>query len=254
MTVFVPQGASPEHHLPVLVALHGQGESRKPPSVGARGWIDDYWLARADARLRQPPLSSDDFLGMITPERLAKINRSLRERPFRGLIVVCPYLPDRFRKEAMYTEARLYGEFLVKQVLPRVHREAPALSAPAQTGIDGVSLGGRAGLLAGLGHAEHFGAVAASQPAIGKSQVERVTQLAVLARNRSPGLRLRLLSSQRDRFREVTLMLGASFAERGVDADVDIVEGNHSYELNRGPGAYEMLLWFDRALRGERYL
>jgi hypothetical protein len=30
----------------------------------------------------------------------------------------------------------------------------------------------------------------------------------------------------------------------------DTVLGTHSYRFNRGPGAYEMLLYHDRVLRG----
>jgi hypothetical protein len=90
----VPRGQEAGERFPVLVALHGRGESVRGATAGARGWMDDYELGRSIERLGSPPLSREDFRGFVDDARLARLNASLIERPYRGLIVVCPWVPD----------------------------------------------------------------------------------------------------------------------------------------------------------------
>jgi hypothetical protein len=252
VAISAPRPGREGERFPLLVALHGQGESRREPARGARGWLDDYRMTEALARLRRPPLREDDFLGMVSPERLAELNRSLERRPYRGLIVLCPYLPDRFRGEGQAEDARVLGEILAERLLPRARREIPGAGDAA--GIDGVSLGGRAALLVGLSRPGIFRAVGALQPAIGDRDTSPLVELARRARAADPGIALRLLSSEDDRFLGATRRLSAAWREAAIDHRLDVVGGDHSYEFNRGPGAYEMLLFHDRALRGEPYL
>lgn len=251
VVVTVPKNATAQNRMPVLIALHGQGESRKKPSLGARGWPDDYKMLRAFGRLASPPLRATDFRGMVTDKRLDMLNTALKKQPYRGIITVCPYLPDRFRAETLYKEAAEYGKFLVNTVLPRVYKETPALGAASSTGIDGVSLGGRVSLTVGLTHPEAFGAVGGIQAAFRRSQTKEIAELAEQAKTRNPKLNLRIMSSEKDRFLKVTRLLSAELTNRKVPHQMDIVKGNHSYEFNRGPGVYEMLIYYDRVLRGE---
>ena len=233
---------------PVLVALHGRGESLKPPSAGAMGWPRDYALPRAIARACAPPLTDADYEGMSDPARLASTNRDLAARPFRGLVVVCPWVPDLdLLKEA---DVQRFGRFVLDVLLPRVRKETPALSAPESTGIDGVSLGGAVALRVGLSQPSQFGAVGALQPAIGEERVEELTELARAARSKRPGLKLRLTTSHEDYFRSAVTKLTESWSANGVPHDFADVPGPHDYPFNRGPGAYEMLLWQDRMLAG----
>jgi enterochelin esterase-like enzyme len=249
VVVAIPEGASAVHRLPVLVALHGRGESLKGPKLGARGWVDDYSLGVAVRRLAEPPLLRGDLLGFTTEAHLGELNARLAERPFQGLIVVCPYLPDAFRGGHADSDGRAFAGFVVDEVLARVYREAPALGTAATTAIDGVSLGGRASLLVGLLRPEAFGSVGALQPALDDDEVEHFTELAARAHRTSPALKLRLVTSDRDYFLEPTKNLAHSLGARGVPHQLDVVVGPHSYEWNRGPGVYEMLLFHDRALR-----
>jgi iron(III)-salmochelin esterase len=251
VVVTVPKSASASRKMPVLIALHGQGESRKSPSQGARGWPDDYHMYRAFMRLASPPLYKTDFGDMIDDDRLERFNKSLKARPYRGVIVVCPYLPDDFHQKRMRAKAAAYGDFLLSTVLPRVYKETPAAKTPAATGIDGVSLGGRVAVLVGLNNPTRFGAVGGTQAAFGKKHVEMLTEKVKTARTRNPKLHFRLISSEKDRFRDMTLELSSSLKRAGERHQVDIVKGDHSYAFNRGPGVYEMLLYYDRILRGE---
>lgn len=253
VVVWIPPLPSPDTKLPVLVALHGRGESIKGPELGARGWVDDYWLPRADQRLRKPPLKRDDFLGMVTSGRLERLNESLATRPYRGVIVVCPFTPDILGGKREFSQADGFVRFVVDDLLPRVYRETPALGTPESTGIDGVSLGGRVSLLAGFGRPEAFGAVGALQAAFRPGEVSNLLSVAERAKTKSEQ-RVRLLSSDQDYFLGVTRVMSAGLRKVGVEHQLDIVRGDHSYEFNRGPGVYEMLLWHDRALRGEPFL
>lgn len=250
VVVSIPAGAGPERRLPVLVALHGRGESRKGNRRGARGWIDDYELDRALDRLAQPPLAAGDFRGYVSRQRLKRINRELGAHPYEGLIVVCPYLPDVLRRGVAFERAEALAGFIVDVLLPRVYAETPAIGTPETTGIDGVSLGGRASLLVAAARPQAFGAVGALQAALDGSEVARVSQLTAEAFLQNPQLKLRLLTSGQDHFRRVNQRLSAALTKKGVRHQYLSVVGTHGYRFNRGPGGLEMLLFHDRALRG----
>lgn len=248
--VVVSPVATHGERFPVLVTFHGRGESLKGPARGARGWVDDYGLFGAVKRLQAPPLTDDDLQGFVTADRLAEMNRGLGKNPYRGLVVVCPYLPDLLHGMTAFDDGPRFAQFIVEEVLPRVYKETPAIGTPATTGVDGVSLGGRAALAVGLSRPEAFGVIAAMQPAIDLDEVPPFADLAKKARAKSTAFRLRLLTSNGDYFLESTSALSQALVDRGLVHRFDVVTGPHSYEFNRGPGIMEMLLFHDRALRG----
>lgn len=244
--VIVPSWVEPNQKLPVLIALHGRGEANKGPVEGAMGWPRDYALLRAIERVCAPPLSSADLEGFVDPKRLAELNDELTAQPFKGMVVVCPYLPDvDLRKPGPIKE---YGRYLLDVVLPRVRAELPVLPSPAATGIDGVSLGGAVALRVGLGNPDAFGAVGSLQAALGEDQVQEFTDLAKAARAKNPALKLRLLTSKEDPFRGAISHTSLAWRAAGIDHDYADVPGPHDYPFNRGPGAIEMLIWHDRML------
>ncbi len=250
VVVSVPK-RRPEQRFPVLFALHGRGEALKGPARGARGWIDDYWLPRAIERLHHPPLRSVDLLGFVEAPRLAALNADLARRPFQGLIVVCPYTPDIWHGGQPFSAAEPLTRFMVDELLPRVRRETPATATAAATGIDGVSLGGRAALLVGLSRATAFGAVATLQPAFSAADAPALALLAKQASGQNPALRIRLLTSLEDYYLVSTRRISQALQDAGVQNRLDVIPGPHDYDFNRGPGAYEMLIFHDRTLRGQ---
>ena len=248
----VPRGRDAAERFPVLVALHGRGESVRGVEVGARGWVDDYDLGRAISRLRSPPLMREDFRGFVDDARLARINASLATRPFRGLVVVCPWVPDilSYRDRPNLDAALPFGNFVVEQLLPRVIAETPALDGRAATGIDGVSLGGRASLVVGFAHTDRFGAIGTLQAAVQDNESGAIAARARAGLASGP-LRLRLVTSDRDPFAGAIAQLHSAFDEGKIDHEYLVIPGPHDYAFNRGPGGIEMLLWHDRVLRGE---
>ena len=232
---------------PLLVALHGRGEAGRGLEVGARGWRDDYELDTVDAALHRGRLTAADLRGFVRPERLARLNASLASEPYGGVAVACPYTPA--LSDRSLAGSRSFARFVGEELVPRSRTELGSASAPARTGIDGVSMGGRLALLVGLSHPEWFRAVAAMQPAITAQEAPWLSELAAQAR--AAGLAaLRLVTSDEDPFRGAVEALSARFDRDGVTHDLVVTPGPHDYVWNRGPGGVEMLLGVERALRG----
>lgn len=250
VVIAIPARADAQARFPVLVALHGRGESVKGSRRGARGWLDDYQLARALARVSNPPLREADFEGFVGDERLRLLNAGVLERPYAGLIVVCPFLPDVLKGSSAFKQGEPLARFIVDVLLPSVYAKTPALGTAASTGIDGVSLGGRAALLVGLSRPGAFGAVGALQAALDERELPRWSDMAKQALSRNPALVLRLLTSDEDHFLRVNEQLSSALAAKAVPHQLLRVVGTHSYRFNRGPGSLEMVLFHDRVLRG----
>jgi hypothetical protein len=245
--VLVPTWGGGSARFPVLIALHGRGEARKPPAEGALGWPRDYALVHAMERVATPPLEPADFEGYVDAVRLDQLNQGLRANPFGGLIVACPHVPDLDLADDAGIAA--FGGFLIHTLLPRLRRETPAMPSPAATGIDGVSLGGEIALAVGLDQSREFGAVGSLQPAIDAHDAARWTTRAQAARQANPEVALRLLTSDGDYFREAVRVTSSAWSAAGVAHESVQVLGPHDYPFNRGPGAIEMLVWHDRVLR-----
>jgi enterochelin esterase-like enzyme len=249
VVVVVPE-RDPGEKFPVLVAFHGRGETLKGPERGARGWVDDYLLAHAERRLAHPPLTYDDFENFVEERRLNALNQALAEHPYRGLIVACPYLPDMLARDSPFAQAPPLAKFVVETLLPKLYAETPALGTPAATGIDGVSLGGRASLAVGLLRPSSFGAVASLQAALEPGDANELASRALLALAKNPALHLRLLTSNSDYYLSALSQIHGALRAAKVPHDFIVVSGPHDYAFNRGPGAFEMLAYHDRVLRG----
>lgn len=244
--VVVPKWGLPGERFPVLVALHGRGEALKGPVDGALGWPRDYAMTRAFDCLRAPPLVASDYEGLVTRPHLVDTNAALARQPFAGVIVVCPWLPD--VRPAATGDVAPYARFVLDVLLPRVRSQTPALTAPESTGIDGVSLGGVTALRIGLTCPDTFGAVGGIQPALADGQLSEWTALAQAARARRPEMRLHLVTSLEDYFREPVYAVSRAWSAAGITHDFADLPGPHDYIFNRGPGSIELLLWHDRAL------
>jgi iron(III)-salmochelin esterase len=250
VVVLIPE-REPGVRLPVLVALHGRGEALKGPEAGARGWVDDYWLPKTIERLHRPPITLDDLQGFADEARLTRLNASLEQQPYQGLIVVCPYTPDTLPADESIDKALPLARFVVDTVLPRAYRETPALGTPETTGIDGVSLGGRAALGIGLLRPKSFAVVASLQAALRSDNSEDLLRRARAAKAEKSDLHLRLLTSSDDYFLKANTLIAEALSLQGIATELVNIPGPHDYVFNRGPGGYEMLMFHDRVLRGQ---
>ena len=239
--VMIPKGAKGK--LPLLIALHGMGETASPKK-GAYGWLDSYQLDRALLRLRNPPLDASAFQGFIGATRLSEINEDLAKRPFGGVVIACPYMPRSIGAELTY---ETYASWLGERLIPRLRAETPVLAATHATGIDGVSLGGIAALRMGLARADLFGAIGALQPAV--NDVESADSLAATIEEKIAGRPLRIVTSTEDVYRTTLTALDEKLWARKVTHQFFVSDGPHDYAWNQGPGGIEMALWHDRVLR-----
>ena len=245
--VLLPPQREPGARWPLLIALHGWGESNRGTEAGAWGWSRDYELGATDAELRHTPLRRSAFLGFVATSRFDRLRRDLARRAYRGVVVVTPYTPDTLDGDAGTVDlAAAYGDWIVNTLVRRARAELPVLRDRASTGVDGVSLGGLTALEVGLRHPETFGVVGALQPAVHR-RVERV-----LGRRPAspPPQRIRLVATRSDGLTRHVVALHDAMLARGVAHELRIVEGPHDYVFNRGAGGLEMLLFHDRALRG----
>ncbi len=245
--ILVPTWGPEGTRFPVVVALHGRGEALKGPDRGAFGWPRDYALSRAMERIASPPVTPADLEGFVDDARLAQMNTDLAARPFGGVIVACPYVPDLDLRT--FKDVRAYGKWIVEVFLPRVRRETPAIASFEATGIDGVSLGGATALRVGFANPEAFGAVGALQPAVFDDQAQEWTELARYARKKRPSMALRLVTSHDDYYNGPITHLSQAWRAGGVEHEFADLPGPHDYAFNRGPGSYELLSWHDRVLR-----
>ena len=244
--VLLPADESPTGRWPLVVALHGRGEALKAPRDGALGWAHDYALAHAISRVNNPPIGEDDVQGFVDPARLDWYNSELAARPFGGLVILCPYVPDtNIRSHADVAD---YSRYVADVLVPRARRELPVFSAPESTGIDGVSLGGAIALRTGFARTDRFGAVGALQPAIWDDQIQEWVELAKAARAKRRDLPIRLTTSHDDVYHDVITRLSFALRAAAVPHDFADIPGPHDYPFNRGPGAIELLLWHDRVL------
>lgn len=235
----------PHERLPIVIALHGQGEARRGALRGFLGWVTDYHLPDAFAALARGTLTEADYQGFVRPEHLAARNAALSTLPFRGVIVVSPYTPDLMSDPPGGESLRAYGDWLVGPMLAAVRTELPfAAQTREGTGIDGVSLGGMIALEVGLRHTAELASVGGIQPAIR----DRVSALAPLADGTQ---RIRLVSSDDDPFLGVTRELSTALLARQIDHDLVVTPGPHGYDFNRGPGGLELLFFHDRVLARE---
>jgi enterochelin esterase-like enzyme len=245
--VLIPKRRVSSTKFPVLITHHGRGESRRGAEAGAYGWVRDYKLLDVLKALGRGSLTRDDFLGFVDNARLAKHNESLAAKPYGEMIVVCPHTPDILDSPKTLERAEPYTDWLASELIPRVKAECPV--EPGALGIDGVSLGGRMSLLAGLAHPELFRAVGTLQPAFQVPEAKPMTAKAKVFHEANPSAKIRLLSSTKDYFLEAVAALHEQFTNAQIPHEHLVVPGPHDYEFNRGPGAIEMLLWHDRVLR-----
>lgn len=240
--VLVPRAPKPGVKYPLLVALHGMGETTSPRK-GAYGWLESYSLGRTLDRLAHPPLTRADFHELVTPARLGALDAQLAQHPFGGMVIACPYLPRGIGSDVPY---ETYGRWLCDRLLPRLRAETPVIGTPKSTGIDGVSLGGIAALRIGLNRADSFGVLGALQPAVVSD--EAVTALGEEFAKKLASRPVRIVTSTEDAFRPGLVALDAELTTRGIAHEFFVSEGPHDYVWNQGPGGIEMLMFHDRAL------
>jgi hypothetical protein len=247
-TLFVPNHLGKDERVPLLVLLHGLGETGDK-TTGVYAWVERYGLGTSYARLRRPPITrTSRRVELWSDARLAAINADLRARPFRGMAVACPYTPSLGRLPD--GEMERYASWIADVVVPRARREAPVVIPDrAHTAIDGVSLGGYVGLEVFLRRPETFCAWGGVQSALNVSRIGGYADRLAAVVGRAGSTSIHIETSEADVFRETNTALAGALQRRGVPHDLVVLPGQHDQVFLRESGTLEMLLWHDRRMR-----
>lgn len=254
LAIFVPNHLGKDEKVPLLVLLHGLGETWNQ-GVGAFAWVERYGLGTAYARLRRPPIVRTSRQVALLPDaRLAELNASLAARPFRGLALACPYTPNVAKLPDPAASLDAYAAWIADVVVPRARREAPVLDGAAHVSLDGVSLGGFVGIEVFLRRPEVFGALGVVQSAMSSLQVpvygEKLAAIhAAAIKTGRPPPTFHIETTVSDPMHDLNLALSTDLARRGVANDFVVLPGQHDQTFLREAGSLEMLLWHDRRPR-----
>jgi enterochelin esterase-like enzyme len=245
--VLHPERSATDRTYPGLLLFHGRGESRRP-ELGLHAWRGAYGLERAHARLARPPLAlSRDERRYIEPEQLQRLDATLRDLPFSGLVYICPFTPNPHRARSPEALLDGYSDWIEHTLLPAVRASTPL--APARLGVDGCSMGGyvAAEVFARKPHLfQTFGVV---QPAFGAFRVGAYAEALAKAQGGGSLRCIHLLTSTLDPYRRSVEALGRELGGRGARFDLDILPGPHDQRWLRATGTLAMLAWHERLLQ-----
>jgi hypothetical protein len=233
-----PKYQQPEQRLPLVVLLHGLGETGDP-RLGAYAWVEKYGLGSAWQRLKRAPVERTSTRGDWTDERLTDVNAELAARPFRGFVLACPHMP--MPEGPPFHEA--YARWIAESLVPRCRREVPTIEDRDHTVLAGVSLGGYVSLEVLTRVPQVFGAWAGVQSAFAAASAPAYA--AAIAKS-APWRGLLVLSSREDRFRAVSEALDAALTARSLPHTTRIIPGPHDQPWLQEAGTIETLLWLDR--------
>jgi hypothetical protein len=252
-TMLVPKHLAPGERVPLLVLLHGLGETIEE-RMGAYAWVERYGLATAYDRLRRAPVARTSKRNDWTDARVLELNRELAQRPFRGLAIACPYMPDLVIGAPGVLDG--YADWIVSTVVPRARKEAPTIEDAEHTYLGGCSLGGHFSLEVFLRRTEAFAAWAGVQTAISAASAPRWAERIdnAIARVKPARRDVLVETSTTDAFREGGEALTATLKRRGVKHDFVLLPGPHDQPWLRESGTLEMLHWFDQRPRARARL
>ncbi len=236
-TLITPRWQNPDSPLPLVVFLHGLGETTNE-RLGAYAWLEKYGLGSAWQRLKRAPLERTSKRGEWTDTRLAEVNAELAARPFRGFAMACPFMPN----PKGPADLDDYARWIEQALLPRCRKEARVFDDAARTYLCGVSLGGYVSLemIVRLPHV--FGAWAGLQTAIGDWAAERYADKIA----RAPAKPMLILTSTLDHWRSSSEALAAALAGRKIAHTLRVIPGPHDQPWLREAGTVEALHWLDR--------
>jgi enterochelin esterase-like enzyme len=245
--VMYPTQRAPGQTYPGLLLFHGRGETTSE-QVGIHAWRAPYGLERSDARLRHPPLVlAPEERPFIEAERLARLNAALLEKPFGGLVVICPFTPNPRRNAQPGRVLDRYSEWIEHTLLPAAGARAP-LDPTRGIGVDGCSMGGYVAAEVFVRKPHIFRSFGVVQPAIGEHRVARYARHLARALQRQSLRAIHLQTSTRDPYRGAVNALARHLKRQGVRFTLEVLPGPHDQRWLRAAGTLAMLAWHDYIL------
>ncbi|MGO9566009.1 MAG: alpha/beta hydrolase [Desulfomonilaceae bacterium] len=229
---------------PLVIAFGGAGECARSPRDGALAWLYYYKTDEAVRALANNRLTPDDFRRLITPPHLNDFNRKLKARPYSGIILACPSSP--LLTPQVGLEFPEYEEYIMDELVPALKSRYRV--ADAGVGVDGVSMGGARSMYYGFKYPEVFSSIGSVQGAFGpyfdiyRHFVERHRET---LKKRS----IQLVTSDRDPMAPSVERMHQLLVDNSIPHLYLKLTGPHDYIFNQGPGALELLVFHDHALR-----
>jgi predicted esterase len=246
--LLVPKHTPPGRKLPLLVLLHGLGETGNE-KLGIHAWGERYGLVRAYERLRRPPVERlYPKQSWFSDEHLARVNRSLARRAFGGVVLACPVTPNPYKQTPAAKTIDRYADWLENTLLPAVRERAPVAEAARHTGLDGCSLGGYVGVEVFLRKPHLFGSFGGVQSAFSAPAAlvyaERIARALADVGPRP----IRLGSSGADPYAAANRAFSKKLDQLGVPNELSLPPGPHNQPWLKEVGTLDMLLWHERQL------
>lgn len=246
--VLIPKHVPKNEKLRVLVLLHGLGETGNEV-LGIHAWGDRYGLVSSYERLRRPPVVRvAPKMKWFTDENLTRVNAELKKRPFRGMVLVCPVTPNPSKVGPAARTLDRYADWIEDTLLPAVHKETNSATGPANTGLDGCSLGGYVGMEVFLRKPELFGTFGGVQAAFNIPSGIRYAEQLKKAVDRVGKRKIHIETSSQDPFKKANQALAKRLGELGVDHTLSVIPGPHNQPWLKEIGTLDMLLWHDQEL------
>ena len=248
VAVMLPTGydQDPNKKYPLIIAFGGAGECAKSPEQGALAWLRYYKTDEAARAAERGTLSRSDFRGLVTDKQLKDFNRSLKQRPYHGVILACPSSPPLWglRTGVDFPE---YEAFVMKELVPELQKRYR--TDPDKVGIDGVSMGGARALYYGLKYPAVFSSIGAVQGAFGPyvaTYRELIEDNKEILGHRS----IQLVTSDGDAMLRSVEHMHKVLRDANIPHRYEVLTGPHDYIFNQGPGALSLLLFHNHALAG----
>lgn len=246
--LLVPRHVKPGAKLPLLVLLHGLGETGNELS-GIHAWGDRYGLVKAYERLRRPPIERlYPKQPWFSEAHLERVNASLEKRPFRGLAIACPVTPNPHRPGPAARVLDRYADWLEHTLLPAVRERAPVAEGSKSTGLDGCSLGGYVGVEVFLRKPHLFGTFGGVQAAFSVPAALAYAERIARAIKDDGPRPIHLETSSADPYKKANQALSKKLGELGVPNELSVLPGPHNQPWLKEVGTLQMLLWHARKL------
>lgn len=242
--LLVPKGLAQGTKVPLVVALHGLGES-SDEELGVRAWPELYGLKSSYERLKTPPVARESKRKDFTDARLAEVNQILSTRGFRGVAVACPWTRQISKYPDPQATYDAYTTWIMDTVIPRCRAEAPVSTDPAATTLVGCSMGGPIAFEIFERHPEAFGSVGLVQGAVSPHFAATYAQTMADAVAKYGPRDVHLLTSSGDPFLDGHQALAAALDKKGVPNTLQSPPGPHDQPFLRETGTIEMLLYQD---------
>jgi enterochelin esterase-like enzyme len=245
--VLSPAHPDPDQTYPGLLLFHGLGETRSA-ELALHAWRTSYGAEDSYARLLHPPLAFDrDQLEFIEPAQVRALQAALVQKPFRGLVLICPVTPNPHRSKSPELVLDRYSEWIEHTLLPAARAQAP-LDAARGVGVDGCSLGGYVAAEVFLRKPHLFRTFGVVQPAIGEFRTPPYAEHLARAATGGSLRGIHLQTSTRDPYRESVEVLARHLTRQGARFTLDVLPGPHDQRWLRATGTLRMLAWHDSIL------